>query len=322
MDIGGTKKRVMSFRSSYQPIESVITSIRSMGFSQNINNVDNKSNTVWLTGTLGQILRALSTISLFDAPKAQIRLTLEIVEIQSSLVREIGAKIPDFINIDIASRFRDSGLNGSTLYNLRHESLKNVLRAVSTDPVLSLTAKQENYAIDLIEKPVIRMEDGGKSEINVGDRIPVITSTANNTGFVSERVSYIDTGIKVNVNAQIKNDGRIYLDLKVEASHLTKTVESNNGSSAPQLGSRKINSTMVIQDGETAMLGGLSFLRSIDRKSGLPVIADAEVIGALAGGNHQNNSYKSDLMVFVTPEIIERSMLPSRHIFHTTGDLQ
>lgn len=321
-DIGGEQNRVMSFRSSYQPINSVVTSVRAMGYDKNIRNVDNESNTVWLKGMLGELLNAMTTISMFDVPKAQIKLTMEIVEIQSSLVTELGAKIPDFVNFEIASRFRDAGTGGATLNSFRHESLKDVLRAVSTDPVLSLAAKEENYAIDLIEKPVLRLEDGGQAEINVGDRIPVITSTANSTGFVSERVSYIDTGVKLNVVARLKNDGRVHLDLKIEASHLTKTVESNNGSSAPQLGSRKINSTMILRDGETTMLGGLSFLRNIDLKKGLPGVANINFVGAMLGGNHQDNSYKSDLMVFVTPEIIEQSMLPSRHIFHTNGILE
>jgi len=321
-DLGGLRERVLSFRSSNQPIDSIITSVRAVGFGGNISNVDSKNNTVWLKGKLGNILRAISTISLLDAPKAQLKLTLEIVEIQHSLVTELGAKIPDFINIDFASQFRDGGLNGTTLQNLRRISFKETLRAVSTDPLLSIAAKQENYSVDLIEKPVLRMEDGGHAEINVGDRIPVITSTANSTGFVSERVSYIDTGVKVNVDAKLKNDGRIHLNLKVEASHMTKTVESNNGSSAPQLGSRKINSTMVLQDGETAMLGGLSFLRNVESTSGIPGLTLNEFIGTLAGGKYQGNSSKADLMIFVTPEILEQSMLPSRHVFHTTGEFE
>lgn len=321
IDLAGLRKKILSFRSSYQPVDSIVTSLRAMGFGNNINNLDNKNNTVWIKGSLGEILRVLSTVSIMDSPKTQIKLSMEIVEIQHSLVTELGAKIPDFINIEFSNFTRNtqSGLNAASLTQLRTESFLDTLRAVSTDPLLSVSAKQENYEVDLIEKPILRIEGGGHAEINVGDRIPVITSTANSTGFVSERVSYIDTGVKLIVDAQMKNDGRIQLNIQVEASHMTKTVESNNGSSAPQLGTRRLNSTMVIQDGETAMLGGLSFLRHVGKTAGLPGLAQNEVIGTALGGKYSGNSTKADLMIFVTPEIIEKSMLPSRHVFHTNG---
>ncbi|MGB1270949.1 MAG: type II secretion system protein GspD [Endozoicomonas sp.] len=321
IDLAGMREKILSFRSSYQSVDSIVTSLRAMGFGNNINNLDNKNNTVWIKGSLGEILRVLSTVSIMDSPKTQIKLSMEIVEIQHSLVTELGAKIPDFINIEFSNFTRNSqsGLNAASLTQLRTESFLDTLRAVSIDPLLSVSAKQENYEVDLIEKPILRIEDGGHAEINVGDRIPVITSTANSTGFVSERVSYIDTGVKLVVDAQMKNDGRIQLNIQVEASHMTKTVESNNGSSAPQLGTRRLNSTMVIQDGETAMLGGLSFLRHVGKTAGLPGLAQNEVIGTALGGKYSGNSTKADLMIFVTPEIIEKSMLPSRHVFHTNG---
>ena len=75
----------------------------------------------------------------------------------------------------------------------------------------------------------IRVKNRDKAKIHVGDKIPVLTSVANSTGFVSQTVSYIEVGIKLDVEPVIQLQDQVSIKVNMEVSNVTDQVKTDSG---------------------------------------------------------------------------------------------
>jgi type II secretory pathway component HofQ len=96
-----------------------------------------------------------------------------------------------------------------------------------------------------------------KAKILIGDRVPVITTTSNVTGFVSESINYVDVGLKLEVEPSIYLDEEVAIKVNLEVSSLVREIISKSGSLAYQIGTRGASTVLRLKDGETQILAGL-----------------------------------------------------------------
>jgi general secretion pathway protein D len=202
--------------------------------------------------------------------------------------------------------------------NLLEQSTKDVLRAVVRDPAFSLAARKKNYELSIIERPSIRLLSGQEGTIDVDSRIPVITATASSSGFVSEQVTYVNSGIEINAGARVTQDGKILLNMNITTSNLVKLVASPSGSSAPQLSSREIQTTLTIRDGETALIGGISSFKNAADQDGIPGLAKSKYTTPF-GGRLSGDQVRNELLMFVTPELVSETQIASRSLMGISG---
>lgn len=178
-------RSIFSIKTEYQTISSLANGLRAMGFSQNIVGMDEPSSTLYFKGKLGEYLRAIEYVASVDSAPAEVLLNVEIVEIEQSLLHAIGIRIPQQIDINLAdpvyrrysftnafgqdiNKVGNDGVivfHGTTsgsvgLTNLFEQSTKDVLRAVVRDPAFSLSAREKNYQLTIIERPSIRLRSG------------------------------------------------------------------------------------------------------------------------------------------------------------------
>ena len=145
--------------------------------------------------------------------------------------------------------------------------------------------------------------DNGTSELLVGQQIPVATGETlgsdNSNPF--RTVTRQDVGIKLNVTPRISADDTIHLDIFQEVSSISPTLSAGTDDFVTNL--RQITTTVLADDGEIIVLGGLIEQRQdvVNRK--VPIAGDIPVVGNLFKSENDSLA-RSNLMVFIRPTIV------------------
>ena len=109
------------------------------------------------------------------------------------------------------------------------------------------------------------MKSKEKARIHIGDKVPVITTTAGATGFVSESVNYLDVGLKLEVEPLVHLEDDVGIKVGLEVSNIAREISTPSGTVAYQVGTRNAATTLRLRDGETQVLAGL--INDEDRRS-------------------------------------------------------
>jgi general secretion pathway protein D len=266
--------------------------------------VDERANIVVLRESPDIIAIADRLVALQDMGEPEVMMDVEVIEITSTRLTELGLDFPSSMT------FTPLGLAGAasglTLQELRG---LNSSRIGVSPGSLTLNLRRNTGDINILSNPRIRVKNKEKAHILVGDKVPVFTSTANSTGFVSESVNYLDVGLKLDVEPTISLEDDVSLKLGLEVSSITDQVTTSNGSLAYQIGTRNATTTLRLRDGETQLLGGL--ISNADRSSAnkVPGLGDLPVAGRLFS-SHSDNSARTELVLAITPHIVRSSPKP------------
>src|SRR5690606_6775536 len=153
--------------------------------------------------------------------------------------------------------------------------------------------------------PQVLALDNQTAEIEVGDKVPVsLTETVNATGQTSRSATFDDATIKLTIKPFISPASDT---IRMEVDQKIKQITQVNlpkalGDNAQPLATRNIKTTLVIQNEDTAVLGGLMKDRESESISKVPLLGDLPIIGWLFKGR-QATVEKVNLLVFLTPKI-------------------
>ncbi len=160
----------------------------------------------------------------------------------------------------------------------------------------------------ILSNPKILVLNNEEARIHIGDTVPYIISTTSGTGdnaITSEDVRFVDVGLKLNVRPTINDDGFITMRLRPEISSVVAKIQSNGGG-IPQVNKTEVETTIVIKDGNTIILGGLRKDDKLHTKKGLPILMDAPVIGKLFSRTTDSMT-NTEIVILMTPKIIKGS---------------
>ena len=131
----------------------------------------------------------------------------------------------------------------------------------------------------------------------VCQKIPYTTTTVSNNGTTQE-TEFLDVGIKLTVTPTINSDQKITLNVHPEVSLFIRADPAG-----PVIGTREAYTTVIVNNGETVVIGGL--ITDEDRKAAtqVPLLGDIPVIGHLFRQNYKSKD-RTELLVFITPQII------------------
>ena len=170
-----------------------------------------------------------------------------------------------------------------------------------------LDALQEVRLADLQAEPSIVTLDNRQASIQVGQEIPIRvldagTATGGATGAQAPRatVQMKQVGIILTVTPHITNNRQILLLLHAENSD-AQLASSDVGFI---FGKQSGDTQLLVGDGETAVIGGLTVTQTTQSKSGIPLLVDLPIIGRLFGETRTDDE-KRDLLILVTPHIID-----------------
>lgn len=266
--------------------------------------VDDKLNFLVIREPAETVRLVERLIALHDVSEPEILLEVEVLEVQRSRLLDLGIKFPDaFTLTPLAAGGSSTGLTLDDLRNLNSSRI-----GVGIAP-LTINLRREVGDATVLANPRIRSRNREKARVLIGDRVPVVTSTATATGFVSENVQYLDVGLKLEVETQVFGGDDVAIRVALEVSSVVREIRTNSGSLAYQIGTRNASTTLRLRDGETQLLAGL--ISSEDRSvaSRVPGLGDLPILGRLFSSQLDNNN-RSEIVLSITPRLVRSAGRP------------
>jgi general secretion pathway protein D len=265
--------------------------------------VDERSNMLALRDSQENIQLAERLVALYDAGDPEVLLEVEVMEISATRLTELGVKFPDSFSL---TPLPPSGASDLTVSNLNHLGWDRVGVGIAG---LLVNFKREVGDFTTLANPKIRVRNKEKAKVLIGDKIPVITTTSSQSGFVSDSVNYLDVGLKLDVEPTVFADDEVAIKIALEVSSLGTAVKTSSGTLAYQIGTRNAATLLRLHDGETQLLAGLISRDDRTNSSRIPGVGDLPVLGRLFS-NQQDNSQRTELVLALTPRILRNVRRP------------
>ena len=182
--------------------------------------------------------------------------------------------------------------------------------AVITDKdhfAIFLNALSTRTNVKMLSAPHIMAADNREAHILVGDSIPILTSTATSTGITGtpgaaiNSVQYRDTGKILTILPQVNSKGLVNMQIRQEVSAVR--LPSFGSTNSPSFSTREAETTVVVQDGESVIIGGIIDDTVDHRRTGVPFFMDIPVIGHAFRTDSDTNT-RTELILLITPYVI------------------
>lgn len=317
---------VKTFFLSNTEAKSVLALLKSVLKTRDVYS-DDKSNTVTMRDTPDAIRLAEKIVSAQDQPEPEVLLDVEILEVKRSRLTEIGIEPPGKFTVlnlvrnpatVVSTATGNTTVENNTLTStqLTLDKLRGLTGASIGIDNPSLNLRAENGDANLLANPRIRVRNRDKARILIGDRVPVITTVSTANVGVAESVTYLDVGLKLEVEPNLFLDNEVGIKINLEVSNLVREVRSRSGTLTYQIGTRLASTSLRLKDGETQALAGL--ISDEDRSSavGTPGMIDLPLVGRLFS-SHRGDRSKTEIVLLVTPRVVRNHDLAAskRHQF-------
>jgi type IV pilus assembly protein PilQ len=263
-------------------------------------NVVQATNSLWIRERPDQLNHLIHIIEQLDIPNKQILIEARIVNVNHNFERDLG--------LDWSVHYNMSGDDHDTQDDHPRMDLPNGKKHFNKGNGLALIRLHRDFLLDLelsaiesqgsgkiISSPHLITEDRKTAIIESGEEIPYQEKTsAGNTSVVFKKAV-----LSLKVTPQILNKNKILLDLQVNQDQpgALRVLE------VPAVETRSVRTQVIVEDGETIVLGGIYEHSESERLRQIPFLSRLPIIGALF--QHQgNNSLNKELLVFVTSHII------------------
>jgi general secretion pathway protein D len=249
----------------------------------------------------------LRLLDLYDIASPEVNLDVEVLEVNSNDLLNLGIQFPSSVSASLV------GPASLTLDQLKGVN-KNSFPLTFPDPLAVLNLRQTSSNTRTLANPRIRVLNREKASVLIGDKVPVITSTVNQTSnAITESVSYLDVGLKLDVEPEIHVDNDVTMRVALEVSNIVKEVRSSaTGLLAYQIGTRNANTVLRLHDGETQALAGL--IKSDSQESGTHISGLGKIpgIGRLFS-NDSDSHTRSEIVLLITPHVTRSLAMPNSY---------
>ena len=273
---------------------------------------DNRTNTLLLIDTPGKIQEIRTLLATLDRPVDQVLIEARIVVASEVFARELGVifGVQDRVGTLPAGAAAgetttDSGfqvgLPVSTPAGLLNLS---ILRSdIALD--LELSALEEEGRGEVVSNPRVITANQREAIIRQGDEVGYLTiQPATTPGAVATAtVEFKEVLLELKVTPTITQDGRVYLNLMVKKDEVDELIVNPAGGFVPQISKREVSTAVLIDNGQTVVVGGVYEFSSREDLRKVPFLGDLPVLGNLFK-NKSKSSDKAELLIFVTPRIL------------------
>jgi type IV pilus assembly protein PilQ len=168
---------------------------------------------------------------------------------------------------------------------------------------LELSAAQAETQANIIASPRVITANRKEATIKQGIEIPYQQSASSG----ATTIQFKDAVLLLKVTPQITPDNRIILDLNVRDDSVGTVVVASGGVNVPSINTREITTQVLVNDGQTVVLGGILQTTQREDDTKVPFLGDIPVLGHLfKNTNHQDD--KDELMIFITPKIVHEGV--------------
>lgn len=335
-------------RVNYAKASSLVQSVQSILTKRGAVVADSTSNALVITEISSRINRVEDFVKGMDIRTPQVSIQAKIIFVDRTDVEQLGLKYdlgsptqffnkliqrPDprtatldpntgalvpqgnFLPTDVIVDLGGNSL--SALGNADQEVINPALQLIFSTAIGNfnlttfLQALQQVELADLQAEPTITTLDNRPAEILVGDRVPirvidVSAQTAGTTGPPRATVRFEQTGINLRVTPHVTANRQVLMEVHAENSSV-KPASVDIGFTFQ---TQQADNQILVNDGETAVIGGLTVTSVTVTKSGIPLLVDLPILGKLFGFTSETEE-RRDLLILITPHIIDDLVTPS-----------
>lgn len=310
---------IQTFFLSNSEVKDMLTILRSLIDARKIA-TNEQLNAIILRDTADKVKVAERIIEANDKSKAEVVVDVELLQINTGRLRDLGVSLSNYAvtqSLDFGQSSGGTGTGGGTtttpsgvrLSDLEFINQSNWLLNI---PNFIYTFIKSNTDAQLLAKPQLRITEGEKASLVIGDRRPIPLTTFNtqnagSTGGIIPITSfqYQDVGIRIDIEPRVHHNQEVTLKIKVEVSNVNGSVSSPSGDQ-PIIGTRTIDSVIRLQDGETNFLAGLIRTDESSNDQGLPGLSEIPVLGRLFS-KKRTEGQRTDVILTLTPHIIRNA---------------
>ena len=291
--------------------------------------IDARTNTLLVTDTPEKILEIRELVTELDYAVQQVQIESRIVIASSDFAHELGVRfgvtalhLGSNIGVIASDGFaadtvnpainpRDDGLLDIPSYPSRYQvnlpaSDQNAstlgLSFLTGDVILDLelSALEAEGEGEVISTPRVITANQAEAFIQQGVEIPYENSTSSG----ATAVQFKEAVLELRVTPLITPDNRVQMDLAVKQDTVGEIYQTARGGSVPSIDTRELETTVLVANGDTVVLGGIFQDENASREEKVPWLGDIPAVGALFR-RRANESKKRELLIFVTPTIVE-----------------
>jgi len=258
--------------------------------------VDPRTNSLVITDVSRRVSAATEMVKHLDSRTPQVEITAKLVDVDARYTRDLGISwgVGQVHSSDQAFS-GEADINTNNVVNPAANVRFGLVRSWGTINAM-LSALEQDSKADIISNPRITTVNNREARILVGRKIPLIV--LDEAGNAITQLTTI--GITLLVTPHINDDQRITLDLHPEVSDLASQATVQGGII---INTSEADTRVIVDDGETAVIGGL--IRSNTGKvvRGVPILKDLPILGALFRTTIEVKE-KRELLIFITPRIV------------------
>ena len=264
--------------------------------------VDESRNGIIFTGTAEEYAQFRTLVQQMDRAPLQVMIEATIAEVNLKQGESLG------VTFDWAAR-GGGALNQTTIKSDGAGIFFTLVRDHAS--IMSQVNALADYnRLQVLSSPRLVTSSGKSASINVGTQVPIITTqessptggvVGGNTSIL-QAIQYRNTGIILNINPTVNSSRRVELTVSQEVSD----AQQNNisGVQSPLIINRSLQTTLSLDDGQTALLGGMISENYSRGNTGIPYLKDIPVLGNLFK-NSSSSLQRTELIILLTPYIID-----------------
>jgi type IV pilus assembly protein PilQ len=296
--------------------------------------IDERTNTLLLQDTSERLADIRRLVSTLDIPVRQVMIEARIVIVNDDFSRELGVRFgttaalttggsdgrgvvgtPGFVTEDNEIPISSTpGVDLPTDFLLPDQADRWLVNLPVANPAgrLAMTLLDSDYIVDLelsaaqaegrgeiISSPRLITSNQREATIEQGVEIPYQESSSSG----ATTTSFKKAVLSLKVTPQITPDNRVILDLTVAKDSVGQLVASATGGFVPSIDTREIVTQVLVNDGQTVVLGGILETERRETEQKVPLLGDVPVFGRLFKSTAKTDN-KDELLIFVTPRIL------------------
>lgn len=300
---------------------------------------DSRTNTLLLNDTAEKIVEIKSLIALLDRPVDQVLIEARVVIASESFARELGARFgissgrqegDNTIITTSGSLGAASGMSSAAFANrlagnpplagigsgIGEANRLNVNLPVANPAGaigfsilgadylldLELSALQSEGRGEVVSSPRVITSNQREATISQGREVGYVTTSGVGAN-ATPTVNFKEALLELKVTPTITQDGRVFLNMGVKKDEIIGYVNLGELGSTPELARREVTTAVLVDSGQTVVVGGVYEFTSMEDITKVPFLGDVPVLGNLFR-NKRKDQFKAELLIFVTPKVL------------------
>ena len=283
---------------------------------------DERTNTLMISDIPKKVAQMRELIDVIDRPVDQVMIEGRIVIATDTFARDLGAKFGvgggrDYNNGSNTATIGSGATgNANATRGLNVDlpagsftvgtpaSLAYTLLGANFNLDLELSALQEEGRGEVISNPRIITSNQREGYIRQGQEIGYVTITGGTGGAAATpNVQFKDVLLELKVTPTITNDGRVFLNLNIKKDEVEGYIVLAGYGQVPQISKREINTAVLVEDGQTVVIGGVYEFTDRSDLSKVPFLGDIPFLGNLFKKKGRSKE-KAELLIFITPKVL------------------